>query len=196
MFKKLRSKLLVLVEPEIGPIIEEDVFFNFKKRVLGRFKYKINKQFPEADYRGTTFKELFALPYWLPFEAWLLIQLRGRGVQFFKESSLDHVVPLSWAKTPAELIKLMSYKNTRLLDKEYNSRKASYVDEENKELCLYLLERYPDESTPQRPDPYETQRQAEQGDRVAKLLHRGKGMSQRMVTIRDNKKRSHKKGRK
>ena len=73
---------------------------------------------------------------------------------------------------------MMTWKNTRLIPPDINSKKASFWDTENKDLCRFLLGR--DYNGEERKDPYEQQRAVENGDRFAKLMMRGKGQSQRM----------------
>jgi len=111
-----------------------------KRRVRNRYKHLkgIYPKLPEK-----TFSELFQLPEWLPLRLWILIALRGRPVGFLMSCSVEHIVPLSWARNEEEVLKLFSHLNTRLLDKEQNERKSNHEDEENRELCFHLLGRYP-----------------------------------------------------
>jgi len=161
----------------------------FKDRIKNRFKQKVKRMFPDMPYANKSFMELFDLPEWLDFDTWLLIQLRGRPIDAILGLSLDHLVPLNWSQNYEELLKLMSYKNTRLLDKEMNSRKSDFVDEENTELCWTLLGRAPNPEAGERFDIYETQRKAEEGDRFAKLMLRSN------KTKRKPEKKHYKKGR-
>jgi 5-methylcytosine-specific restriction endonuclease McrA len=148
-------------------------------RVMNRFKQKSRKDFRGVPYAHYTFEELFDLPAWLTLDMWILQQLRGRDPELLLELSLDHVVPINLAETHEELVKLQSWKNIRLLDKELNSRKSDYLDEENKLLGESLLGR-PLEGREREVDEYQQQRDIDSGDRFAKLMSKGKGQSQRM----------------
>lgn len=148
----------------------------FRERIVRRYNHvrMKRKNLPEK-----TFDELFQLPDWLPLNTWLTIQLRGRPVECLSELSVDHLIPLNWSKDADEMLILFSYKNTRLIDTGLNTRKGDYVDEENRLLCFHLLGRYPKSDRTPRKDEYELQREAEAGDRRAKLLLRAQGKSQR-----------------
>ena len=146
---------------------------------MNRFKSKSKSQFPGAPYKHYTFEELFDLPDWLTIDMWITQQLRGRDVELILELSLDHIFPLNLAETHEELVSLQSWKNIRFLDKDQNSRKSDYLDEENKVLGETLLER-PVKGREMKTDEYQQQRDIEAGDRFAKLMSRGKGKSQRM----------------
>ncbi len=114
-----------------------------KGRVLSRFRHSRSRF--TKDRHEETFSGLFDLPPWLDTTGWLTIQLRGRGVDSLYLLTLDHIVPLSQARDEVELKKLMSWKNTRLLDKEMNEAKGSKFDPESRYLCYSLLGSYPDE---------------------------------------------------
>lgn len=114
--------------------------FIFKNRIKIRYR-DMRKKYPNLPVK--TFEELFGLPDWLSLNDWLTVNLRGRPVEFMLQCNTDHIVPMGWAHNEEEIIKLFSYKNTRLLDPDLNGRKSDYLDEENRELCFTLLGRYP-----------------------------------------------------
>ena len=161
------------------PMVSEEVVKNFRKRILSRFNDKSRKQFPGRGRRDKTFEVLFGLPDWVSLDSWLFLQLRGRPEEAYYDLSVDHIIALDRAKDYEEFIKLFSWENTRLIPPELNSKKSSFWDEENKELCQHLLGR--EFNGEDRDDIYLQQREIEEGDRFAKLMSRGKGKSQRML---------------
>jgi hypothetical protein len=174
------KKILKLFNSPILPRLSSGEYPRemLERRVMRRFKAKMSEAFPN-DSADFSFEELFKLPPWITLDEWIIIQLRGRPLNSLIELTIDHIVPIKWCRTPDELRKLMSWENTRFLDKELNSRKSDYKDEENIELCYAFLARYPNEAK-QRVDEYKQQRDAQSGDRFAKLMSRAKGKSQRM----------------
>lgn len=133
-FKYLVGKLT-------GTIRGKRATHRIRKRVMGRWKDKAPKFVRKGNrvIKDTAFEDLFDLPPWLPLEVWLYIQLRGRYSEDLETLSLDHIVPLSAAKSLEDLKKLFSWRNTRLLNKELNQLKSSYTDPENVLLCRRLL---------------------------------------------------------
>jgi len=119
-----------------------DAKWVIKNRVVSRFR-KASKSFKGCPHLSS-FGDLFDLPPTISLSNWIYIQLRGRPVDSLYMLTLDHIVPLSQARNIGELKKLMSWKNTRLLDKEINEEKGSEIDNEIRLLCLSLLGRYPD----------------------------------------------------
>lgn len=116
-----------------------------KNRVTSRYR-KARRRFSNAKSKES-FSDLFNLPEWLDTTGWLTIQLRDRGVDSLYILTLDHIVPLSQARNKEELKKLMSWSNTRLLDKDMNEEKSSTFDAESRYLCYILLGRYPDDDS-------------------------------------------------
>lgn len=159
------------------------------ERVRQRLRQKIKKMFPDSPKQSFKFDEIFDLPWWLPFDAWLFIQLRGRPVEFVIDSSIDHITALNYAESVEELVKLCSWRNTRLLDRQMNSIKSDFIDEESKLIGEVLLER--PVVGRERENPYAQQQAAKDGDRFAKLMERSPGKSYRM---RINGKKDQKKG--
>jgi len=111
-----------------------------KHRVWGRYKEKA-ALFTNPKKLTITFKQLFDLPPWLTLDQWVTIQLRGRDVDDLFDLNLDHIVPLSVVESLEELNILMSWKNTRLIDPDINTKKSSFADEENTLLMKRLLGR-------------------------------------------------------
>lgn len=178
---KAKRRLLGCFFPEVDAKELQKVCENFKERIIRRFEYR-----REKDYQNTkgdfSFEQLFCLPWWLPLELYIMIQMRGRPLSYYyKELSVDHLVALDRAKTFEELVALMSWKNSRLIPPDMNSVKASYWDTENKDLCFFLLNR--EHNGEDKKDPYQQQKDLESEDEVtrrfAKLMSRGKGKSQR-----------------